>query len=224
MYCVTCRDRSSRVLTIATSGIDGNVISQCICTKNNCTKFHGITKIGEIRTGSGGQINAVALCNNHIVCAGSDGSLTFYDAQYSQVHQMNTGGSSVKHLTAETFMGKDLIFWSMDVLMPALGGVPLGVVSMMDFASLATQSANPPTVTAMVSHCTPSSPPLSRTVQFAALLIDPPLLAQHRDAIHTCAARAQVPSAERGDRSAPDHEWRGGDNAHVELQHLFLRI
>jgi hypothetical protein len=31
-----------------------------------------------------------------------------------------------------------------------LGGVPVGVVQMMDFASLATQAASPPTISVMV--------------------------------------------------------------------------
>jgi hypothetical protein len=47
-------------------------------------------------------------------------------------------------------MQKDLLLWSVDVSIPTLGGVPVGVVQMMDFASLATQAASPPTISVMV--------------------------------------------------------------------------
>ena len=137
-------------LHVCCPGIDGNVTAQCICSKSNCPKFHGVTKIGEIRGQNNVTINAVALCNSHIVCAGSDGTLTFYDAQYNRVHAMSTGGTCVKYLVAETFMGKDLLFWSMDVVIPTMGGVPVGVIQMMDFASLSVQAADPPTITVMV--------------------------------------------------------------------------
>jgi hypothetical protein len=106
--------------------------------------------MGEIRGQNNVSINSVALCSSHIICAGSDGGLTFYDGQYNRVHAMSTGGSCVKHLVSDTFMGKDLLFWSMDVLIPTLGGVPVGVIQMMDFASLSDQASNPPTVTVMV--------------------------------------------------------------------------
>jgi hypothetical protein len=131
--------------------MEGNVTLQCNCKSSNCQKFHGITRRGEINQASV-QINAVALCAAHIVCACSDGSLLFYDGQYKRVHDMQTGGTSVKFLVSERFMEKDLLFWSMDVLIPTLGGVPVGVVQMMDFASLTAQAADPPKVTVMVSN------------------------------------------------------------------------
>ena len=96
------------------------------------------------------KINAVALCNNLIICAGSDGSLAFYDLQYNQVHAMSTGGTCVKYLVAESFMGKELLFWSMDVLIPAAGGVHVGLIQMMDFASLSVTTADPPKIAVMV--------------------------------------------------------------------------
>jgi hypothetical protein len=130
--------------------IDGNVIAQCSCRHDNCTKFHGISKLGEIRGQPNVHINAVALCNEHIVCAGSDGSLSFYGPQYNLVHSLLTGGSCVKYLVAERFMEKNLLFWSMDVLIPTVGGVHVGVIQMMDFASLSVSATDPPKVAVMV--------------------------------------------------------------------------
>lgn len=90
------------------------------------------------------------MCNDHIVCAGSDGNIYFYDAQFNRVHALPSGGTSVKHLVCEHFMQKDLLLWSMDVVMPTVGGVPVGVVQMMDFSSLVTQPTNPPIISVLV--------------------------------------------------------------------------
>lgn len=128
---------------------------QCNCRKDNCPKFHCLNKLGDIRGQNNVAINAVALCNDHIVCAGSDGTLAFYDAEYRGVHVYPTGGSCIKYLVAETFMGKDLLFWSVDYLIPNMGGVPVGVIQMMDFASLSVPGVEPPTVTVMVCIVSP---------------------------------------------------------------------
>ena len=96
-------------------------------------------------------INAVACLGAEglIVCAGSDGTISFYNAEYNRVNYLNTGGSRVTYMTEATFMGKSLLFWSMDHFDPALGGEHVGVIQMIDVANLST---DPPRVTLMVFY------------------------------------------------------------------------